>query len=704
MPRLALSLPLLAGALLIFFLPPSSLGVVSDLTFLQVSDVHFPYAAADSRATIQELPRGPVSLEGVTVPAPRFVMVTGDLNEYGGGGGAWEGYMKLWQETRIPVYHLLGNHDNTWDCGRPRLRRLYGRAFYSFAVGNAKMIAFDTATPQDPRPSIPTEGLLWLKEELARTPAGQWVFFCCHHPLDGEEFASHYDLARLLDLLRTRNVVLLMVGHGHSARGWSIGGLDATMGGCSFGRTRGYSIISLQGATLRVYHQYVGESRRLVKLLEKPLPKASPFLQVSGLSPGDGKVFGPAAPLYWRLRLASGSVATSGRWVCGRAKGDLARQGEVWIARLPRKGLAPGAHTVHFELTDARGLVTPRTLSFWVDDGPVRIAWKKALGGSCQSGPALVGGRLLVGSNDGRLSAFDAVTGRRRWSVQTGGEVRGRPCVDPASGWTYFASADGALRAVTEAGREKWRLQTGSAIYASPVLAQNLVVCGTNSGQVVAADRRTGKLRWRATAPGYCIPTPAAVGEGAAFLGSWDRYVYALNLADGSLRWRVPSRGSDRPGDVARYYSPATCGPVVCGGNVVVVDRAYFLTVLDAHTGRRLLAEDQCGAVSASADGRFFYLRHPDGRVTKRNADGSVVWTAHVPTGHIPTPPVAAGGRVWMLSTLGTLSVMDDASGKVLWQYKAFSDLYAFAAPAVDDRRVYLADMAGNLLALSLPS
>jgi hypothetical protein len=56
-----------------------------------------------------------------------------------------------------------------------------------------------------------------------------------------------------------------------------------------------------------------------------------------------------------------------------------------------------------------------------------------------------------------------------------------------------------------------------------------------------------------------------------------------------------------------------------------------------------------------------------------------------------------------MVSGLGTISKLDAKSGVLVSQYKAFPDTYAFAAPAFDGNRVYLADMAGSLLALTMP-
>ncbi|MFQ6130623.1 MAG: PQQ-binding-like beta-propeller repeat protein [Armatimonadota bacterium] len=676
-----------------------------DFTFLHLSDCHFPHAAAQTRETLASLPlsqRIRLAPYEVTVPPPSFAIVTGDLTEFGGGSGWWEGYLGLWQGLPFPVYHQLGNHDNTWDCGRPRLRRLHGAPFYAFEQFGAKFIGWDSATPQDPRPSVATEGLLWLRSELERTAPDQPIFFFCHHPPGGREFAGAYERARLLDLLRTRNVALLLVGHGHQARAWQVDGFDAVMGGSTFGAKPGCNVVSVQDDVLRVCHQHVAPEPQMVPLLEKPLPQGSPFLQVTSLSPPDGTVLGPAEPLEWTLRLEPPKAVRAARWmVGGEETGDLIREGDVWRAQLPREAVRPGANTIRFELTDAQERVTSRTMAFWLDGGQFRIAWKRQLSGSCQSTPTVADGRLFIGANDGCLYAYEAASGRLLWRFTTGGEVRSQPAVDQAGRLIYFGSADGSVYAVTRDGEPAWRSDVGSPVYASPLLAQGMVVCGTSGGDVVALDGETGGLLWRSEAPEYAIESGFAVGEGAVYAGAWDRFVYALGLANGALRWRVPSRGSDREGTVARYYSPADCAPAVAGRNLFVADRAYYLTILDALTGERLLTEQRCAAASGSAEGRFVYVRHTDNRVSKRLPDGSVVWEAQAPTGFIATPPVAAHGSVWMLSTLGTLCALDDETGRLAAQYKAFPDVYAFAAPACDGQRVYVADMAGHLLALA---
>lgn len=675
---------------------------VPDFTILHMSDSHVPFALAQTKETVKALPVGKeIALApfGITVPAPGLAIVTGDLNEYGGGAGAWEQYQSLWRDLGIPVYSQLGNHDNTWDCSRPRLRKIQGSVYYAFEYSGAKFVGWDTASAQDPRPSVSAEGLNWLRSEFERTPAEQPVFLFCHHPLGGSEFSSAYDSARLLEVLQTRNVVLMLVGHGHGARAMRIAGFDAVMGGNTYSDTRGYGIISVKDNVIRVCHQFLNGEQKLTKLLEKPLPQRSPFLAVTS-APDDGKVFGTEDPLTWEATVGAPGAASARCLLDGELKGSITGGPERWTVQLDREGLSPGAHVLRMEFTDAGGIVTTHSVAFRLQGGPVQIAWRQQLLGSCQSTPLALDGRLYVGSNDGAISCLEASSGKSLWRMTTGGEVRSG-IVSLGDGRVCFASADGQLRAVTPEGKFAWTYDAGSPMYSTPVVQGNTVACGTNGGEVVALDRQTGQLLWRTKAADYTIETPGAVGPEAFYFGAWDRYVHALSLTDGKLLWSGLSKGAEKETGSARYYSPADCGPVYCQEKVFVADRAYKLSILDAKTGQLLASEDKCAAVGAAADGQSVYVRHSDGRVSKRGPEGNVLWVAEAPTGYVPTPPVEAAGKVYVISGAGTLTVLDAATGAVRSQYKVSPGLYVFAAPACDGQQVYVADMGGNLLALS---
>ena len=53
---------------------------------------------------------------------------------------------------------------------------------------------------------------------------------------------------------------------------------------------------------------------------------------------------------------------------------------------------------------------------------------------------------VYVGSEDGRLYAVDAATGKKLWDIITGGRITSSPAV--ADGTVYIGSYDGNLYAI----------------------------------------------------------------------------------------------------------------------------------------------------------------------------------------------------------------------------------------------------------------
>lgn len=142
------------------------------------------------------------------------------------------------------------------------------------------------------------------------------------------------------------------------------------------------------------------------------------------------------------------------------------------------------------------------------------------------SSPCFDGARdqVLVGSNDYALYAADAESGRLRWQVVTGGEIKGDPVVD-AEGRCFVGSYDGFLYAVEAAtGQVLWKRHVGKRLQVRPLLVDDRVVVGSQSSRVVSLDRATGEVSWIAT-------TGGSLSGGAALAGAW----VAIGSADGRL-------------------------------------------------------------------------------------------------------------------------------------------------------------------------
>lgn len=147
---------------------------------------------------------------------------------------------------------------------------------------------------------------------------------------------------------------------------------------------------------------------------------------------------------------------------------------------------------------------------------------------SIMSSPAIVGDRLLVGSRDGRLYAFDRNTGAIDWtsSHKTSWVISSPTAAD---GEVFVGSSDGRfVQAVDLAsGHELWRVKTPGNVWASFAVAGDLAYVGDWGGTLFAFDRKTGEVIWRYHAGGGIYGSPVIAGD-TVYVGSEDGRMVAL--------------------------------------------------------------------------------------------------------------------------------------------------------------------------------
>jgi outer membrane protein assembly factor BamB len=120
--------------------------------------------------------------------------------------------------------------------------------------------------------------------------------------------------------------------------------------------------------------------------------------------------------------------------------------------------------------------------TFAVDLRTGKPVWHYPVGGDAS--PAIAGGILYVGAEDGGVYAIDAATGTLRWLYPTGRPIRGSPAIADGvlyvpSGLTLFA-----LDAVN--GQERWKYPVGDTIGGSPAVVDGVVYVGDTSGYLYA--------------------------------------------------------------------------------------------------------------------------------------------------------------------------------------------------------------------------
>lgn len=246
--------------------------------------------------------------------------------------------------------------------------------------------------------------------------------------------------------------------------------------------------------------------------------------------------------------------------------------------------------------------VVARSNALIVLDGG-RERWRQSLGAQVFTPPLVAGGRVFVLSADRSLSAFDALTGRKLWSLQRPGEplVLRQSGVLLAAGDTLVAGFSGRLVGLNpDNGSVRWEAPLASAR-------------GTNDVErLVELVGRTSRVEQSICARAF----QAAVG--------------CVNAARGSVNWTLPASGAEgvhgdgealfgaesngtvtawRRGDGSRLWSTdrlkhrKLTAPLLLGRSVVVGDETGLVHLLSRTDGSPLnrISTDGSGIAAAPA-------------------------------------------------------------------------------------------------------
>ncbi len=149
-------------------------------------------------------------------------------------------------------------------------------------------------------------------------------------------------------------------------------------------------------------------------------------------------------------------------------------------------------------------------------------------------------------------------------------------------GNVIYAAFDGKVSAVSaKDGSPRWTYDAKLAVAGDVVVSDKRVLVGSRSYDLISLDAATGKEQWKHYYWFSWIESPPMVRDGVVYTGSSDATnIYALNLADGSLRWKtaVPGYSWQRTAVNDGLVIAGTAGaghyPGSRSGSLVALDRA----------------------------------------------------------------------------------------------------------------------------------
>jgi outer membrane protein assembly factor BamB len=218
--------------------------------------------------------------------------------------------------------------------------------------------------------------------------------------------------------------------------------------------------------------------------------------------------------------------------------------------------------------------------------------------------------------------------------------------------------------------RQAWAITPGSAgdLVTDPAVVDGAAYVGSTNGKVYALNAATGATVWTVTTGGQVRSSPAVAG-GVVYAGSADGRVYALNAATGAVLWSVTIGGQ------------VLDAPTVTDGVVYIGSSNRRVYALNAATGAVLWSVTIGGQVldAPTVTGGVVYVRGRDGNAYALDAaTGATMWTASIggaPMFGFPpstSSPAVADGMVYVAGPYnGRLYALDAATGATVWTASA---------------------------------
>lgn len=469
--------------------------------FAFISDTHIgsPNGGAeeDLRRTVADIN---------SLPDISFVVITGDITELGMNRELILA-KRILDSLHVKYYIIPGNHDTGWsESGGLAFTEIFGNDRFFFNYAGIHFIG--CASGPYVRMSdghVPRNAMNWMKEKLNEIPTKEPVIFLNHYPLDNG-MDNWYEV---IDLLKTKNTILALCGHGHNNRKVSAEGIPSVMGRSNLRAKAvegGYNLVDV-----RV----------------------------------DSIVFTERKPVS----------RSEAEWIAVKNEKHTYASDTSYSRPDFSMNLSDDAHPVWTYNSSANVISTPAVLKnlvvFGNQNGQVEAIdlasgkrkWTYATNGPIFSSPAVSNELIVLGSSDKFIYCID-IKGKLRWKVRRNGPVLGSPFIE--NGVVYIGGSDHSFGA--------YNLQTGASLWnfsglegpvvSRPVISGNKVLFGAWDKNLYALDKESGKFLWKWSngspvinySPAACIPV---VHLGVVYIAAPDRFLTAIDINTGSTLWRT---------------------------------------------------------------------------------------------------------------------------------------------------------------------
>jgi outer membrane protein assembly factor BamB len=217
-----------------------------------------------------------------------------------------------------------------------------------------------------------------------------------------------------------------------------------------------------------------------------------------------------------------------------------------------------------------------------------------------------------------------------------------------------------------------WTYEAEEVIESSAAIVDGTVYVGVGTGDLLALDLATGKLRWAYRASDMIGESSPAVATGRVYIGDLSGVVHGVDASSGRGLWTFETDGEIKS------------SPVVLGDHVLVGSYDGFLYALDSETGELAWKVETQGPIHATAsvwkgiayvagcDEMFRGIRVSDGQQVVEVSSGAYTGAS----------PALMAGKAFYGTLNSEVLAVDLERGNVVWRYSHPERQFPFYASA----------------------
>jgi len=353
-----------------------------------------------------------------------------------------------------------------------------------------------------------------------------------------------------------------------------------------------------------------------------------------------------------------------------------------------------------------------------------KVLWEENVGGGADDyfsrmSPIIAYDKLFTSSREGDVAAINPTTGDEVWSI----DLRD---IDDKSGFfeskksalingglaaginkLFLGSENGKIYALNaETGKLDWQANIKGEVLSAPAIDSGILVVNSSSGVMKAFNATTGEELWKIeqdtpalTLRGISAPSIAA---GGVFVGTPDGNLSVYILENGQQGWAAIVGEPSGSTEFERVID-VDASPVIFGDKVYSISSRGHLVAIELRTGQIAWKRQYSSYTNLLLSANNIYLTDVKGHVyAVDRLNGTEKWSQLALTNRDVTAPVAVGDYIVVGDFEGYMHWLNDSTGEIVSRHQVDSS-GLHVAPIVQDDIIYSQARNGDLQAIKTP-